>query len=112
MASAVAAQRQDVASHLVQLKALERQWHLKQSAMDDALAPFGPKALHSRLVSGIAEQEGVLRAMEESFLEEDGRASEREMAEFVKRWRDARKVLVLRKERRRRFEEGRVGGWR
>lgn len=112
LAGTVAAQRADVASRLVQLRALERQWNIKQSAMDDALAPFSPKALHARLVAGIGEREGVLSALEESFLEEDGRASERELADFVKRWRDARKVLALRRERRRRFEEGRVGGWR
>ena len=112
VASATAAQRADVSSRLLQLRALERQWHLKQAAMDDALAPFSPKALHARLVAGCGEQEQLLRAMEESFVEGEGRAGEREIAEWVKRWKEGRKTLGLRLERRRRFDEGRVGGWR
>ena len=92
--------------------------------MDTALEPWSPKALHARLVSGIMEQEGLCRALEESFLEGmgsgeggnvgfgDGKAGEREVADWVKRYREARKTLGLRRERRARFEEGRVGGWR
>ena len=81
--------------------------------MDRALEPWSPKALHAKLVASIGEQEMLCRALEESFLEsQDGRASEREIAEWVKRYREGRMVLGLRQERRARFEEGRVGGWR
>lgn len=74
----------------------------------------------------MAEQEGVCGAVEESFLEEGGGgdggsgngggegglATEREVAEWVRRYREARKVYYLRWERRERWDEGRVGGWR
>ena len=94
------------------MHALERQWRLKQSALDDALAPFSPKALHGRLVASIGEQEDVLSGMEESFMDGEGRAGERELEGFLKRWREGRRVLEVRRERRGRWEEGRVGGWR
>ena len=68
--------------------------------------------MHARLVAGITEQEALSRAMEESFVEGEGRATEREVGEFVKKFRETRKVVALRMERRARFEEGRVGGWR
>ena len=80
--------------------------------MDDALAPFSPKALYLRLGSAVAEAEGVCEALEESFLEGEGRAGEREVGEFLKRWREGRKGGWLRRERKERWDEGRVGGWR
>jgi hypothetical protein len=63
-------------------------------------------------VQGIQELEALCEALEESFVEGEGKASEREVAEFVKRCREGRKLLGLRRERKARFEEGRVGGWR
>ncbi|MCJ1400156.1 hypothetical protein MMC11_003360 [Xylographa trunciseda] len=110
--AALAHQRAAAAQQLLRLHSLERQWRQTQSAADDALAPFAPKALHARLVAGIAEQEAYLAALEESFLEGEGRAGEREAGEVVKRWREGRRVLEVRRERRERWEEGRVGGWR
>jgi hypothetical protein len=54
--------------------------------------------------------------LEESFLDgeaDDGaQASEREVAEFVRRLRESRKVAYLRTERKERWDAGRVGGWR
>jgi hypothetical protein len=86
--------------------------------MDAALAPFAPASLYQRLAAGVGEQEGVCRALEESFVagdggEEDGRvASEREVAEWVRNYREAKKLAYLRRERKERWDEGRVGGWR
>ncbi len=91
--------------------------------MDDALSPWGPRAMYQRLVSSIGEQEALLRAMQESFLEgsgaEDsyhsgagGRASEKEVAEWVRRIRGGTTTLEKRREMRARWDEGRVGGWR
>jgi hypothetical protein len=91
--------------------------------MDVALQPWSPKAMYGRLVSGIAEQEALVRAVEESFLEEGGieeygrdvragMANEREVADWVKRIREGTAVLERRKESRARWDEGRVGGWR
>jgi hypothetical protein len=79
--------------------------------------------MYGRLVSGIAEQEAIVRAVEESFLEEGGvdeygrgnaagKASEREIGEWVKRIREGTAVLERRRESRARWDEGRVGGWR
>ena len=105
--------RSKLTSQLLSLHALERQWRHKQADMDRALEPWSPKALHARLVSSIVEQEMLCQALEESFLESrDEKPSEREVAEWVKRYKESETVLGLRKERRARFDEGRVGGWR
>lgn len=92
--------------------------------MDVALESWSPKALYGRLVSGIAEQEAVVRAIEESFLDESrggdsygldhgsGLATEREVADWIRRIRDGTAILERRKESRARWDEGRVGGWR
>jgi hypothetical protein len=39
-------------------------------------------------------------------------AAEREVAEFVRTFREARVLAYLRRERKERWDEGRVGGWR
>ena len=105
-------QRAATQSQLLSLHALERQWRQKQAEMDTALAPFSPKSLYQRLAQAVQEQEQVCQALEESFLEGDGRAGEREVADFVKRYREGRKLMLLRRERKERWDEGRVGGWR
>ncbi len=80
--------------------------------MDEALAPFSPKALYQRLAQSIGEQEQVCVALEESFLEGEEGMGEREVGEFLKRFREGKKVERLRRERKARWDEGRVGGWR
>ncbi|KAI1076733.1 hypothetical protein F5B20DRAFT_307933 [Whalleya microplaca] len=123
-------QRAGVQAQLLSTHALERQWRAKQAEMDAALAPFGPAALYGRLTAALAEQEGVCAALEESFLDggssggsggrgEDGGdgdgklvASEREILDWVRRYRDAKKLFYLRQERKERWNERRVGGWR
>ncbi|OTB03048.1 hypothetical protein M426DRAFT_186664 [Hypoxylon sp. CI-4A] len=108
-------QRAAAQAQLLSTHALERQWRAKQAEMDAALAPFAPAALYARLGQSLAEQEAVCHALEESFLEgEDGGelATERETLDWVRRYRDAKKVFYLRHERRERWNEHRVGGWR
>lgn len=96
--------------------------------------------MYQRLAASIAEQEAVVKAMEESFLEgghsgaaeggpenfygEDGAgasggrgggrgmASDRDVGDWVKRIREGVQTLEMRKEMRERWDEGRVGGWR
>lgn len=105
--------RSSTQSQLLSTHALERQWRQKQSDMDRALAPFSPSSLYQRLSQGLQEQEMVCRALEESFLEGDGGiATEREATEWVKRYRETKKVYYSRQERKERWDEGRVGGWR
>ncbi|RYO73866.1 hypothetical protein DL766_010624 [Monosporascus sp. MC13-8B] len=111
--SRLSRQRSSTQAQLLSTHALERQWHQKQSEMDHALAPFAPSSLYQRLTQGLQEQEMVCLAMEESFLEGDGAlATERETLEWVRRYRDARKLYYLRQERKERWNERRVGGWR
>lgn len=69
-------------------------------------------ALYQRLSGSVQEQEQLIRSMEESWLEEEGTAGEREVGDFVRRVKEARKVGFLRSERKERWDEGRVGGWR
>ncbi|KAJ4353264.1 uncharacterized protein N0V89_004991 [Didymosphaeria variabile] len=111
-------QRDSTQSRLLSLKALERQWRAKQAEQDEALREFSPPALYQRLSAAVGEQEALCRGLEESFLEgesaggHDTVASEREVTEFVRRLREGRKVAYLRAERKERWDEGRVGGWR
>ncbi|KAF2869993.1 hypothetical protein BDV95DRAFT_576847 [Massariosphaeria phaeospora] len=111
-------QRESTQSRLLSLRALERQWRAKQAEQDEALREFSPPALYQRLSASVGEQEALCRGLEESFLEGSGSgssdavASEREVSEFVRRLRDGRKVAYLRAERKERWDEGRVGGWR
>jgi hypothetical protein len=105
--------RASTQSQLLSTHALERQWKQKQLEMDRALSPFSPSSLYQRLGQGVQEQEMVCRALEESFLEGDGGvATEREITEWVRRYRDAKKLHYSRRERKERWDEGRVGGWR
>ncbi|KZM22795.1 uncharacterized protein EKO05_0001454 [Ascochyta rabiei] len=111
-------QRDGTQSRLLSLRALERQWKAKQAEQDEALREFSPPALYQRLNAAVSEQEALCRGLEESFLEGEGVggndavASEREVIDFVRRIRDGRKVAYLRAERKERWDEGRVGGWR
>jgi hypothetical protein len=111
-------QRESTQSRLLSLRALERQWRAKQAEQDEALREFSPPALYQRLSAAVGEQEALCRGLEESFLEGDivgsanDVASEREVTDFVRRLREGRKVAYLRAERKERWDEGRVGGWR
>lgn len=106
--------RASTSAQILSTRQLERTWRAKQAEMDAALAPFAPASLYQRLVADVAEQEGVCKALEESFL--DGQkgevAGEREVGEWVKGYREAKKLAYLRRERKERWDEGRVGGWR
>lgn len=105
--------RSSTQAQLLSTHALERQWKQKQSDMDRALAPFAPSSLYQELSQGVQEQEMVCRALEESFLEGDGdTATEKEVVEWVRRYREAKKTYYSRRERKERWDEGRVGGWR
>ncbi|KAK4682020.1 hypothetical protein QC764_112740 [Podospora pseudoanserina] len=111
----LAHQRSTTQSQLLSTHALERQWRAKQADMDHALAPFAPASLYQRLSQGVQEQEGVCYALEESFLEGEGDgalATEREVGDWIRRYREAKKLYYLRQERKERWDEGRVGGWR
>ncbi|EON96866.1 hypothetical protein UCRPA7_7579 [Phaeoacremonium minimum UCRPA7] len=114
--SRLAHQRSATQGQLLSTHALERQWRQKQSDMDRALSPFAPASLYQRLGQGVQEQEMVCLALEESFLEgegaDGGTATERETMEWVRRYREAKKLYYLRQERKERWDEGRVGGWR
>lgn len=119
MSTTLSTLRAQLTAQLLQAHALERAWRNKQTELDKALEPWSPKAVHARLVSGIQEQEALVRGLGESFIEggggygeDGGKAAEREVTEWVRRYREGVKTLALRRERRARFEEGRVGGWR
>ncbi|KAI1175418.1 hypothetical protein F4777DRAFT_334478 [Nemania sp. FL0916] len=125
----LAHQRASTQAQLLSAHALDRQWRSKQADMDAALAPFAPAALYARLTQALQEQEMLCAAMEESFLEGDGAqgsgsigdsatggggglATERETLDWVRRYREAKRLYYLRQERKERWNERRVGGWR
>ncbi|KAI1629675.1 hypothetical protein EDD37DRAFT_604554 [Exophiala viscosa] len=115
--------RNETAQLLLNHTSLQTQWKRKQSEMDDALAPWGPRQMYQRLVSSINEQEALLRAVQESFLDGsdrddsfygggNGKASEKDVSEWIRRIKEGTTTLEKRKEMRARWDEGRVGGWR
>ncbi|KAF7586070.1 hypothetical protein BBP40_009617 [Aspergillus hancockii] len=112
--SRVAELRGSTETLLLTHQSLEVSWRKKQTDMDAALAPWSPKALYQRLASSIAEQEAVCHAVEESFLEGEhhGRATEKEVADWIRRVRAEGAKLEARREAKARWDEGRVGGWR
>ncbi|KAM3436112.1 hypothetical protein NHJ13734_005270 [Beauveria thailandica] len=130
MGARLAGARSATQAQLLSAHALERQWRQRQSDMDHALAPFSPAALYQALAHGVQEQAQVCQAMEDSFLEGGGGGrgdgapgggggggagellTEREVAEWVKGYREAKVLYYQRQERKERWDEGRVGGWR
>lgn len=121
--SQVQQSRAQAAQLLLQHTTLNTQWRRKQSEMDDALSPWGPRAMYQRLVSSISEQEAVIRAVQESFLEGgdeeayggspgSGKANDKQVSEWIRRIREGTTTLEKRRETRARWDEGRVGGWR
>lgn len=69
-------------------------------------------ALYQRLSASVVEQENLVRGVEESWLDEEGMVGGVEVESFVRRVKEGRKVGFLRRERKGRWDEGRVGGWR
>lgn len=110
--STLAQRRSAIQSRLLALRALEQQHSNKVKETEQALSQFSPMALYQRLNAGANEQELLIRGVEESWLEEGGLADEREVESFVRRVKDGAKQSFLRRERRERWDEGRVGGWR
>ncbi|SMR45003.1 unnamed protein product [Zymoseptoria tritici ST99CH_3D1] len=99
--------RQHTQTRLLSLRALEQNHRTKISETETALQEFSPMALYQRLSASGQEQEALNRGLEESWLEEEGLASEREVGEFVRRVKEGRKVAFLRRERKGRWDEGR-----
>jgi hypothetical protein len=119
--SQLRAERDKTAQLMLNHTSLQQQWRRKQSEMDNALSPWQPRAMYQRLVASIGEQEALLRAIHESFLEGhgdgsassvDGKASDREVAEWIRRIREGTTTLERRRELKNRWDEGRVGGFR
>lgn len=105
-------QRAATQSRLLSLRALEQQHRAKIVETEDALRNFSPMALYQRLNVSMQEQDALVKGIEESFLDGTGEATERELADFVRRVREAKRLAFLRAERKERWDEGRVGGWR
>jgi hypothetical protein len=111
----VKSQRAAVRAQLLSTHALERQWRQKQADMDVALGPFSPASLYQKLTHGVQDQALICQALEDSFLDsgsDDAPATERETLEWLRRYREAKILAYMRRERRDRWDEGRVGGWR
>ncbi|KAF3078655.1 hypothetical protein TWF569_011945 [Orbilia oligospora] len=131
--AAVDHQRATTSSSLLKTRQLERSWREKENEMDVALNRFSARALHARLGQAVGEADAVSRALEESFLEDDGLGdadgeyiggagvgggggsgvkASKDVDNFVKSYRGVRALYHLRKERKERWDENRVGGWR
>ncbi|PKS11845.1 hypothetical protein jhhlp_001139 [Lomentospora prolificans] len=111
----VSNERSAAQAQLLSTHALERQWRQKQSDLDGVLAPFSPTSLYQRLCQGVQEQAMICLALEDSFIDGgtgESVASEREVIEWTRRYREAKTLFYLRQERKERWDEGRVGGWR
>lgn len=107
--------RERVGGRLLAVRAQEQSWRKKQADMEGRLEEYGPRVLHGRLGRAIIEGEEEARVLEETWIDVgggEGKATERETAEWVRRLREQRTIVWLRRERRGRWDEGRVGGWR
>jgi hypothetical protein len=107
-----------IRTQLLATHALERQWIQKQSDMDITLKPFSPASLYSNLSHGLQDQLRICQAIEDSFLNDRDRGAddrafsgERETQDWIRDYREAKRLAYLRMERRNRWDEGRVGGW-
>ncbi|KAI5196602.1 hypothetical protein E4T39_07720 [Aureobasidium subglaciale] len=105
-------QRATTQSRLIALRALEQQHKSKIVETENTLRDFSPMALYQRLNVSAQEQDALVKGIEDSFLDEAGLAPDREVQDFVRRLREAKRVAFLRNERKERWDEGRVGGWR
>jgi hypothetical protein len=104
--------RAQTQSRLLALRGLKQQHEAKLKEAEAALWEYSPMALKQRLNASVLEQEQLLRDVEEGWLDEDGLASEKEVAELVRRVKEVKKLAFLRQERKARWDEARVGGWR
>lgn len=104
--------RSSTQSRLLGLRALEQQHRGKISETEAELKGFSPMALYQRLNASAQEQDSLVKGLEESFLEDSDMASDKEVQDFVRRVREVKKTAYLRNERKMRWDEGRVGGWR
>ena len=59
---------------LLSLRLLEQTYRAKLAETEKAVEAFTPMALYERLAQGMQEQEGLVRGLEESWLEEGGEA--------------------------------------
>ncbi|CCX06646.1 hypothetical protein FPQ18DRAFT_424317 [Pyronema domesticum] len=99
--------RDSTQQKLLETKQLERVWRDKEKEMYQALQPYSSVAQEQRLRQAAEESEKMAEDIVERFLAGDG-----EVEEFLKTYREVRKVQTLRKERGARWREGRVAGWR
>lgn len=100
-------------AQLLSAHALERQWRQKEVEMERALTAFAPHSQYQMLCQAIRDQESFCSALEENFLDGDGGfAKEREVVEWVRKFRESRKIYHSRQARKERWDEGRIGGWR
>lgn len=104
--------RSSTQSRLLALRALEQQHRAKITETEDALAQFSPMALYQRLSASVTDQELLVRGVEESWLDEEGQVGERDVETWLRRVKEVKKTEFLRRERKVRWDEGRVGGWR
>lgn len=105
-------QRGATQSRLIALRALEQQHKSKIVETEDTLKGFSPMALYQRLSASAQEQDALVKGIQDSFLDDGGLAPDREVQDFVRRLRDTKRVAFLRNQRKERWDEGRVGGWR
>ncbi|KAA8896801.1 hypothetical protein FN846DRAFT_993574 [Sphaerosporella brunnea] len=99
--------RESTQQKLLETKGLEKRWREKEKEMYQSLQPFSEVGLHARLQSAVAEGERECDALAEEFL---SGAGELEVEPWVRAYRDGRKTVALRRERRGRWDEGRVSG--
>jgi hypothetical protein len=103
--TSLGALRESTQQKLLETKALEKRWREKEKEMYQALQPFSQVGLHARLQSAVAEGERECDALAEDFLNGAG-----EVEPWIRAYREGRKAVALRRERRARWDEGRVSG--
>jgi Modifier of rudimentary (Mod(r)) protein len=112
---------------LAEAKDLEAQWQAKQAEMDAALKvnpgdsaapcqesrltrgqPFSPPALYAKLETLVTETEVLSETLATSFLE----GEEGDVSDFIREYRALRKQYHIRRERKEKWQNGQIAGWR
>ncbi|CCG84251.1 protein of unknown function [Taphrina deformans PYCC 5710] len=97
---------------LIKTKHLQDEWEAVERSMYSALKPYTSDALYTRLQAAVSDSEKLSDSLVSSFLDAGPSPLNDDIHDFIKEYRQTRKIHHLRSERLARWKDGRVGGFR
>lgn len=104
--------RFEVENALMKMKALERDWEDTERQMYNSMKPMSPVALQARLQAAVTDSQAMSDSMLTSFLDFGSAPNNDNIQDFIKDYRQVRKLYHLRSARLARLKEGRISGFR